>query len=157
MKPLHSKKGANRRTNATLATSDRSPNDRPKHPKGIDKVALAYRRLLAWHSNQIGSHFDAFVHHHASWLRRCATAQSGRAAPCIASASACAHTERPAYRKDFLMTLCPIAIVAGCKKCPAFSICPLKSVIGDTPAKSDALPPSGKAGAGKSTSKRSKR
>ena len=29
------------------------------------------------------------------------------------------------------MTLCPIAVVAGCKKCPAFSICPLKSVIGD--------------------------
>jgi hypothetical protein len=23
--------------------------------------------------------------------------------------------------------------VAGCKKCPAFSICPLKSVIGDAP------------------------
>ena len=29
------------------------------------------------------------------------------------------------------MTICPIAIVAGCKKCPAFSMCPLKSVIGD--------------------------
>jgi hypothetical protein len=29
------------------------------------------------------------------------------------------------------MTLCPIAIVAGCKKCPAFTVCPLKSVIGD--------------------------
>jgi len=29
------------------------------------------------------------------------------------------------------MTVCPIAIVAGCKKCPAFSVCPLKSVIGD--------------------------
>ena len=29
------------------------------------------------------------------------------------------------------MTLCPIAIVAGCKKCPAFGICPLKGVIGD--------------------------
>jgi hypothetical protein len=32
------------------------------------------------------------------------------------------------------MTLCPIAVVAGCKKCPAFSICPLKGVIGDAPA-----------------------
>jgi hypothetical protein len=31
------------------------------------------------------------------------------------------------------MTVCPIAIVAGCKKCPAFSVCPLKSVIGDQP------------------------
>ena len=29
------------------------------------------------------------------------------------------------------MTLCPIALVAGCQKCPAFSICPLKGVIGD--------------------------
>ena len=29
------------------------------------------------------------------------------------------------------MTVCPIAIVAGCKKCPAFSVCPLKSVLGD--------------------------
>jgi hypothetical protein len=29
------------------------------------------------------------------------------------------------------MTLCPIAIAAGCKKCPAFTFCPLKSVIGD--------------------------
>ncbi len=29
------------------------------------------------------------------------------------------------------MTLCPIALVASCKKCPAFSICPLKGVIGD--------------------------
>lgn len=36
------------------------------------------------------------------------------------------------------MTLCPIAIVAGCKKCPAFSVCPLKSVIGDAPKESDA-------------------
>jgi len=29
------------------------------------------------------------------------------------------------------MTVCPIAIVAGCKKCPAFSVCPLKTVLGD--------------------------
>ena len=29
------------------------------------------------------------------------------------------------------MTLCPIAVVASCKKCPAFSVCPLKTVIGD--------------------------
>ena len=31
------------------------------------------------------------------------------------------------------MTLCPIAIVAGCQKCPAFSVCPLKTLIGDAP------------------------
>lgn len=29
------------------------------------------------------------------------------------------------------MTLCPIAVVAGCAKCPAFKICPLKGVLGD--------------------------
>ena len=29
------------------------------------------------------------------------------------------------------MTLCPIALVAGCKKCPAFTVCPVKGVIGD--------------------------
>lgn len=29
------------------------------------------------------------------------------------------------------MTLCPIAIAAGCRKCPAFKVCPLKGVIGD--------------------------
>ena len=29
------------------------------------------------------------------------------------------------------MTLCRIAIVANCKQFPAFSVCPLKGVIGD--------------------------
>lgn len=29
------------------------------------------------------------------------------------------------------MTLCPIAIAVGCKKCPVFAVCPVKSVIGD--------------------------
>ncbi len=29
------------------------------------------------------------------------------------------------------MTLCPVALVIGCKKCPVFSVCPLKVVIGD--------------------------
>jgi hypothetical protein len=29
------------------------------------------------------------------------------------------------------MTLCPVALTAGCRKCPIFSVCPLKSVIGD--------------------------
>ncbi len=31
------------------------------------------------------------------------------------------------------MTICPIAVVAGCKKCPVFSVCPLKAVLGDQP------------------------
>jgi len=29
------------------------------------------------------------------------------------------------------MTLCPVALAVGCKKCPAFTVCPLKGVIGD--------------------------
>ena len=29
------------------------------------------------------------------------------------------------------MTICPIAIAVGCKNCLAFSVCPLKGVIGD--------------------------
>lgn len=36
------------------------------------------------------------------------------------------------------MTLCPIAIAVGCKKCPAFAVCPLKSVIGDQNKNDDA-------------------
>jgi len=39
------------------------------------------------------------------------------------------------------MTLCPIAIAVGCKKCPAFSICPLKGVIGDQKADDAATKP----------------
>ncbi len=43
------------------------------------------------------------------------------------------------------MTLCPIALAVGCKKCPAFSVCPLKEVIGDQkkeqpPAKAASTP-----------------
>jgi hypothetical protein len=38
------------------------------------------------------------------------------------------------------MTICPIAIVAGCKKCPVFKICPLKGVIGDAPPPAEAAP-----------------
>lgn len=42
------------------------------------------------------------------------------------------------------MTVCPIAIAVGCKKCPAFSVCPLKSVLGDQPKAGEAPPPSAK-------------
>jgi hypothetical protein len=35
------------------------------------------------------------------------------------------------------MTVCPIALVAGCRKCPAFSVCPLKTVLGDQPKEGD--------------------
>ncbi len=35
------------------------------------------------------------------------------------------------------MTLCPVAIAVGCKKCPIFAACPLKSIIGDQPPKDE--------------------
>lgn len=31
------------------------------------------------------------------------------------------------------MKICPIAIVVGCKKCPVFKICPVKTLVGDLP------------------------
>ncbi len=37
------------------------------------------------------------------------------------------------------MTLCPVALAAGCVKCPVFKICPAKGIIGDY--KKDAQPP----------------
>jgi len=46
------------------------------------------------------------------------------------------------------MTVCPIAIAVGCKKCPVVSVCPLKATLGDykpdTAAK-DAKPAAGAA------------
>jgi len=49
-------------------------------------------------------------------------------------------TPRIGLAQEKNMTLCPIAIVAGCQKCPVFKVCPLKSVIGDQPA-AGAAPP----------------
>ena len=40
------------------------------------------------------------------------------------------------------MTLCPIALAVGCKKCFMFNVCPAKSIIGDyKPEKTGAPPP----------------
>jgi hypothetical protein len=53
------------------------------------------------------------------------------------------------------MTICPIAIAVGCKKCPVFAVCPVKSIIGDynKEADSKAGSPSRKAKAGAKPSK----
>ena len=37
------------------------------------------------------------------------------------------HSQRSERRRS----ICPIALVVGCKKCPAISVCLLKGVIGD--------------------------
>jgi hypothetical protein len=50
------------------------------------------------------------------------------------------------------MTLCPIAIAVGCRKCPAFSVCPLKGVIGDQNKPEEK--PGAKATPGSGTSKK---
>jgi hypothetical protein len=47
------------------------------------------------------------------------------------------------------MTLCPIAVVAGCEKCPAFKICPLKGVIGNAPKPDAARKPEARKAAGR--------
>ena len=53
------------------------------------------------------------------------------------------------------MTLCPIAVVAGCRKCPAFSVCPLKSVLGDhVPEQEKPKAKPGSAAAGKAAKKK---
>ncbi len=40
------------------------------------------------------------------------------------------------------MTLCPIALAVGCRKCPAFRACPLKGVIGNyKPEEAQPKPP----------------
>ena len=41
------------------------------------------------------------------------------------------------------MTICPIAIAVGCEKCPAFSFCPLTTILGDQ-RKEDEIDPSNK-------------
>lgn len=39
------------------------------------------------------------------------------------------------------MTLCPVAIAVGCKRCPIFAVCPAKTTLGDQAPKADAEPP----------------
>ena len=39
------------------------------------------------------------------------------------------------------MTLCPIALMAGCRSCPAVQICPLKTVLGDYKLDDKSEPP----------------
>jgi hypothetical protein len=40
------------------------------------------------------------------------------------------------------MTLCPIALAVGCRKCPIFAACPVKGIIGDYKKEDDAPPKS---------------
>jgi hypothetical protein len=64
---------------------------------------------------------------------------------------------RPSTRcaKENPMTLCPVAIAVGCKKCPIFSVCPVKGVIGDY-KKEPETSAKGAAGKGQAGAKRAK-
>jgi hypothetical protein len=42
------------------------------------------------------------------------------------------------------MTICPVALAIGCKKCPIFKICPATRLIGDQPKATDVVMPSEK-------------
>lgn len=53
------------------------------------------------------------------------------------------------------MTICPVAMAVGCKRCPIFAVCPAKSIIGDQ-APATAAEPVTKA-ASKPTAKRKAR
>ena len=53
------------------------------------------------------------------------------------------------------MTLCPIALAVGCRKCPIFAACPVKGVIGDY-KKEDDTPAKPAPGRAKSGAKRRK-
>jgi hypothetical protein len=35
------------------------------------------------------------------------------------------------------VTLCPIALAVGCRKCPVFKVCPVKGLIGDQRPRAD--------------------
>jgi hypothetical protein len=50
------------------------------------------------------------------------------------------------------MTICPVAIAVGCRKCPIFAVCPVKGIIGDQASAAESEPP-----AKRKTSKRKSR
>jgi hypothetical protein len=52
------------------------------------------------------------------------------------------------------MTICPIALAVGCRKCPIFAVCPVKGVIGDYRKEDDAPAKGASAARPKSGSKR---
>jgi hypothetical protein len=52
------------------------------------------------------------------------------------------------------MVLCPVAITVGCRKCPIFAVCPVKGIIGDQPATTEAEPPAKRKSSKKRKSRR---
>ena len=52
-------------------------------------------------------------------------------APCAPPKCLSVHAPESTVYQENAMTLCPIAVLATCAKCPAVSFCPLKTVLGD--------------------------
>ena len=50
------------------------------------------------------------------------------------------------------MTVCPVALAVGCKKCPVFAVCPVKGILGDY-VKEDPAPKRAAPGKAKSATK----
>ncbi len=59
----------------------------------------------------------------------------------------------PALPRYAAMTVCPIALAVGCRKCPVFAVCPLTTVLGDQVKDAPAGKPAEKS-AGKAKAKR---
>ena len=51
--------------------------------------------------------------------------------PCAMPKCLSVQAPKPTVYQENAMTLCPIAVLATCAKCPAVSFCPLKTVLGD--------------------------
>jgi hypothetical protein len=59
---------------------------------------------------------------------------------------------RAVRTQEIAMTVCPVALAVGCRRCPVFSVCPATRLIGDQPdaeAKAEAAPKKSAAGAKK--------
>jgi len=50
------------------------------------------------------------------------------------------------------MTICPVALAVGCRKCPVLKVCPVKTTLGDYRPESDSS--SAKPGTDKASGKR---
>ena len=127
------------------AKSDASTEE---HWRGFH--ASGARKCLSFHNFLLPLvHFSRARHSEVIFINRRSRARVRRVLdPAVANGILTAHwpyAQREGGQMTH-MTLCPIAIAVGCKKCAAVSICPLKGVIGDYKKPEDAPPkPSDKA------------
>jgi hypothetical protein len=69
----------------------------------------------------------------------------------------CQSPSAEEFPRETEMTLCPVALAVGCRKCPVFNVCPAKGFIGDYkedkkgPTSRDKKPPAGTSKARRNT------